>query len=107
MKKYAFNDLPQLQTLVFVKDGDTPGEPGRYGYSGLGVVVKLNDKYMLGLGDLLAENRESPIHGQVVSADDAKAEVIPVDIGVSEGRIHELVVRANLGHNLINLGRHR
>lgn len=109
MKLLAFKELLQLQAFVFVKGDDNDLEPDRWCYRGPDVVVKLNDQFLVALGVLLATNdkTESSPLGQIVSPDEAGIEVIPVDVGIHESRLHELVMRAGLGQKLINLGRRR
>ncbi len=108
MKTFTYKELPQLQTLVFARDCDDELEPDGRGYYGPMVVVKLNDYYLVALSDLVAEMKEdSTVCGQVVSPDEAKAEVIPIKVGIPERKLHEIIVRVGLGRNLINLGRRR
>lgn len=108
MKSPTFKELPQLQTFIFVTDADNPLELDGRGYRGPTVVVKLNNEYWVSLGDLLAERKEdTAVRGQVIASTEAKAEVIPIDVGIPGRRLHELVVGVGLGHSLINLDRRR
>lgn len=107
MKAYTYRNLPQLQALIFSDEGGE-GTPdlGQHNYRGVMVVIKLNDQCMITLSELLSEKDEGKNKTPLpVEVKDTEAEVVPVDVGITEGRLHAIVVRAGLGHTLINLSR--
>lgn len=110
MKTLTFKELPQLQTFIFADEGG-PGTPdlGRFGYCGVMVAVKLNDRQLIGLTELFSDKKDSdgkekkqPVS---VKPKDMQAEVIAVDVGIPQNKFHEIIARAELVQFLINLDR--